>query len=131
MKMIVLAAAAACLALAACSNAEDKAPAAPAAPAAAPVDPAAHMARTAFEGLPEACLQLADKLDRYRTCANKKYGEHANPADMATATEQAQAQAVSMAADLRKLAPATAAEACSANHEMMDSMGQDIVGPDC
>jgi hypothetical protein len=128
MKIIALAAVSTALALAACSNAEDKA--APAA-AEAPADPNAHMARAAFEGLPQSCLELADKMDRYRTCATTKFGAGADPAEMAAGIEQSQAQAVSMAADLRKLPAADAAEACSANHEMMDNMGQDIVGPDC
>lgn len=130
MKMIVLAATAAVLALGACSENGEKAPAAAAA-AEPPADPTAHMARTAMAGLPRSCLELADKMDRYRTCVTTKFGAGADPAEMAAGIEQAQAQVVSMAADLRKLPAGEAAEACSANHEMMDSMGEDIVGPNC
>ena len=129
MKIIVLTAAAAVLVLGACSERGETAPAAAA--AAPPADPTAHMARTAMAGLPQSCLELADKMDRYRTCATTKFGAGADPAEMAAGIEQAQAQVVSMAADLRKLPAAEAAEACSANHEMMDSMGENIVGPDC
>ena len=93
MKMIVLAATAAVLALGACSESGEKAPAA----AEAPADPTAHMARTAMAGLPQSCLELADKMDRYRTCATTKFGAGADPAEMAAGIEQAQAQVVSMA----------------------------------
>ncbi|RZJ25091.1 MAG: hypothetical protein EON85_13620 [Brevundimonas sp.] len=128
MKIIVPAALAALLTLAACSQGEDKAvepaSAATPAPAAAPVG----LARAAFAGLPESCMVLADKMDRLRGCAAKMVEGQVTPEQIAAEAESAKTQAEAMATDLRDLPAGQAAEACTANHEVMDKMGEAMVG---
>jgi hypothetical protein len=138
MKIIVSAAVAALLALGACSQAEDKAaepasasnaaPVAAAAPAAAPA--ATGLAKGAFVGLPQSCQELADKMDHLRGCVAKAAQGQLSAAEIAATDEQSRQQAVAMATDLRALGPEQAAEACTANHEMMDQMKQAMAG-DC
>jgi hypothetical protein len=137
MKIIVPAAVAALLALGACSQAEDKAAepasASTAAPAAAaPAAPAAAtgLAKAAFVGLPQSCQELADKMDHLRGCVAKAAQGQLSAAEIATTDEQSRQQAVAMATDLRALGPEQAAQACTANHEMMDEMKQ-AMGGDC
>ena len=133
MKMIVPAAVAALLTLAACSQAEDKAaePAsAPTAaqPAAAAAPAGEAVARAAFAGLPESCMVLADKMDRLRACASKMVEGQMTPDQVAQEAAEAKTKAEAMATDLRNLPAGQAAEACTANHELMDQMGEAMVG---
>ncbi|MFC7378195.1 hypothetical protein [Brevundimonas sp. GCM10030266] len=130
MKIIVPVAVAAVLALGACSQGEDKAvePAA-AVPAAEPAAPAG-LARTAFAGLPESCMVLADKMDRLRGCASRMVAGQLTPEQVAQEEAGAKTKAEAMATDLRNLPAGEAAEACTANHDLMEKMGQAMVG-DC
>jgi hypothetical protein len=134
MKIIVPAAVAALLALGACSQAEDKAAepasASTAAPAAAAPAAATGLAKAAFVGLPQSCQELADKMDHLRGCVAKAAQGQLSAAEIATTDEQSRQQAVAMATDLRALGPEQAAQACTANHEMMDEMKQ-AMGGDC
>lgn len=137
MKIIVPAAVAALLALGACSQAEDKAAepasasnAAPAAAAPAAAPAATGLAKAAFVGLPQSCQELADKMDHLRGCVAKAAQGQLSAAEIAATDEQSRQQAVAMATDLRALGPEQAAEACTANHEMMDQMKQAMAG-DC
>lgn len=137
MKIIVSAAVAALLALGACSQAEDKAAepasassAAPAAAAPAATPAATGLAKAAFVGLPQSCQELADKMDHLRGCVAKAAQGQLSAAEIAATDEQSRQQAVAMATDLRALGPEQAAEACTANHEMMDQMKQAMAG-DC
>lgn len=132
MKMIVPAAVAALLTLTACSQAEDKAAEPASAPAPAPAAAAAPagetLARTAFAGLPESCMVLADKMDRLRACASKMVEGQLTPDQVAQEAAEAKTKAEAMATDLRNLPAGQAAEACTANHELMDQMGEAMVG---
>jgi hypothetical protein len=73
-------------------------------------------------------MVLADKMDHLRGCASKMVEGQLTPEQTAQEAAEAKTRAEAMATDLRNLPAAEAAEACTANHELMDQMGQAMVG---
>lgn len=100
------------LALGACGAGEDK----------------ADITRTAFAGLPESCLTLADKMDEMRRCSIKAVEGQVTPEQLAASEAETKTQAEAMATELRALPAAEAASACTANQEMITSLSA-VMGP--